>query len=212
MGPVVEFKVQSSKSSDSVSSRRTGSLLLVSACLVGIPCRYDGGSCSHGQLQASAAQGGILPLCPEVVGGLPTPRPSAEIQGGDGWDVLQGQAQVVNIEGKDVTAEFLAGAQEALRVAQRYDIKEAILKAHSPSCGVGQVYDGSFSGRLVEGDGVTAALLKRAGIIVKNDEEREGYIQNGLVGAGLAPAQGDRKGSPLQPDLNTSKWEKEQTR
>jgi uncharacterized protein YbbK (DUF523 family) len=157
--------------SDSVSSRRTGSLLLVSACLMGIPCQYDGGSCPHDQLQASAARGGILPLCPEVVGGLPTPRPPAEIQGGDGGDVLEGRARVVNVEGKDVTAEFLAGAQEALRIAQRWGIKEAILKARSPSCGVGQIHDGSFSGRLVEGDGVTAALLKRAGIIVKSEEE-----------------------------------------
>ena len=79
----------------------------------------------------------------------------------------------MTIEGKDVTAEFLAGAQKALRVTQRWNIKAAILKAHSPSCGVGQIHDGSFSGRLVEGDGVTAALLKREGIIVKSEEEWE---------------------------------------
>jgi len=171
MGPVVKFKAQSSKSSDSVSPEQASSLLLVSACLVGIPCRYDGGSCSHDQLQALAAQGDVLPICPEVSGGLPPPRPPAEIQGGDGDEVLEGQAGVVNTEGKDVTAEFLAGAQKALRVAHRWDIKEAILKARSPSCGVGQIYDGSFSGRLVEGDGVTAALLKREGIIVKDEED-----------------------------------------
>jgi uncharacterized protein YbbK (DUF523 family) len=147
------------------------SVSLVSACLTGIPCQYDGGSCPYDQLQALATQGDVLPLCPEVLGGLSTPRPPAEIQGGDGWDVLGGRAWVVNIEGKDVTAEFLAGAQKALRVARRWGIKEAILKAHSPSCGVGQIYDGSFSGRLVEGDGVTAALLKREGIIVTNEEE-----------------------------------------
>ena len=146
---------------------------MVSACLVGIPCRYDGGSCPHDRLQALAAQGDVLLICPEVLGGLPTPRPPAEIRGGNGGDVLQGQAQVVNIDGKDVTAEFLAGARKALRVAQRWDIKEAILKARSPSCGVGQIYDGSFSGRLVEGDGVTATLLKREGIIVRNEDEWE---------------------------------------
>lgn len=156
---------------DSVSPEKAESLLLVSACLVGIPRRYDGGSCPHDQLQALAARGDVLPICPEVSGGLPTPRPPAEIQGGDGSDVLDGQAQVVNIEGKDVTAEFLAGAQTALRIVQRWNIKEAILKARSPSCGVGQIYDGSFSGRLVERDGVTAALLKREGIIVKSEEE-----------------------------------------
>ena len=120
-----------------------------------------------------AAQGDILPICPEVSGGLPTPRPPAEIQGGDGGDVLEGRARVVNIEGKNVTAEFLAGAQKALRVVRCWDIKEAVLKARSPSCGLGQIYDGSFSGRLVEGNGVTAALLKREGIIVKNEEEWE---------------------------------------
>ncbi len=156
---------------DSISPEKTDSLLLVSACLVGIPCQYNGDSCPHDQLQDLATQGGVLPFCPEVGGGLPTPRPPAEIQGGDGGDVLEGRAQVVNIEGKDVTAEFLAGARKALRVAQRWGIKEAILKARSPSCGVGRIYDGSFSGRLVEGDGVTAALLKREGIIVKNEEE-----------------------------------------
>ncbi len=147
------------------------SVFLVSACLLGIPCRYDGAACPHDQLQALATRGDVLPICPEVVGGLPIPRPPAEIQGGDGGDVLDGQAQVVNVEGKDVTAEFLAGAQRALRIVQRCGIQEAILKARSPSCGVGQIYDGSFSGRLVEGDGVTAALLKREGIIVKNEEE-----------------------------------------
>ncbi len=158
---------------NSVKPAKPDSPLLVSACLVGIPCRYAGGNCSNDQLQTLAAQGDVLPLCPEVLGGLPTPRPPAEIQGGDGDDVLEGQAGVVNTEGKDVTAEFLAGAQKALRVAHRWDIKEAILKARSPSCGVGQIYDGSFSGRLVEGDGVTAALLKREGIIVKSEEEWE---------------------------------------
>jgi len=146
-------------------------VFLVSACLVGIPCQYDGGSCPDDQIQDLAAQGGVLPFCPEVGGGLPTPRPPAEIQGGDGHDVLEGRARVVNIEGKDVTAEFLAGAQKALRIVRRWGIKEAILKAHSPSCGVGQIYDGSFSGRLVEGNGVTVALLKREGIIVRSEEE-----------------------------------------
>jgi uncharacterized protein YbbK (DUF523 family) len=152
---------------------KSDSVILVSACLVGIPCRYDGGRCPHDQLQALAAQGDVFPLCPEVVGGLPTPRPPAEIQGGDGGDVLEGQARVVNVEGKDVTAEFLAGAQKALYVARQWGIKEAVLKARSPSCGAGQIHDGSFSGRLVEGDGVTAALLKREGILVKNEEDWE---------------------------------------
>lgn len=158
---------------DLVSPEKIDSLLLVSACLVGIPCRYDGGTCPNDYLQALATRGGVLPICPEVAGGLPTRRPPAEIQGGDGGDVLEGRAQVVNIDGKDVTAEFLAGSEKALRVACRWGIKEAILKTRSPSCGVSQIYDGSFSGRLVEGDGVTAALLKREGVIVRNEEEMQ---------------------------------------
>jgi uncharacterized protein YbbK (DUF523 family) len=158
---------------DLVSPENPGPFLLVSACLVGIPCQYDGSSCPYDQLQALATQGDVLPICPEVVGGLPTPRPPAEIRGGDGGDVLEGQARVVNIEGEDVTAQFLAGAQKALCIARRWGIKEAILKARSPSCGVGQIHDGSFSGRLVEGDGVTAALLKREGVLVRNEETME---------------------------------------
>jgi uncharacterized protein YbbK (DUF523 family) len=147
------------------------SVILVSACLVGIPCQYDGDSCPNDQVLDLATQGGVLPFCPEVAGGLPTPRPPAEVQGGDGGDVLEGRARVVNIEGKDVTAEFLAGARKALRVARRWGIKEAILKARSPSCGLGRIYDGSFSGRLVEGNGVTVALLKREGIVVRSEKE-----------------------------------------
>ncbi len=144
--------------------------LLVSACLVGIPCRYDGGSWPIPRLQALAAKGRVLPLCPEVLGGLPTPRPPAEIQGGDGDDVLEGRARVVNVEGRDVTAEFLAGAREALRLARRWGIKRAVLKSCSPSCGVGKIYDGSFSGRLRDGYGVTAALLRREGIALSSEE------------------------------------------
>lgn len=156
---------------DSSEGRRKDVILLVSACLLGIPCQYDGGSSPDDQLQALAARGSVLPICPEVMGGLTTPRPPAEIQGGDGGDVVDGRARVVNIEGKDVTAEFLAGAKEVLRLAQRWHIKQAVLKARSPSCGAGQIYDGSFSGRLVKGDGVTTALLKRERIVVNNEEE-----------------------------------------
>jgi len=182
---------------DSISPENPGPPLLVSACLVGIPCRYDSGSCPNDQLQALAAQGDVLPLCPEVLGGLPTPRPLAEIQGGDGGDVLEGQAQVVNIEGRDVTAEFLAGAQKALRIIQRWDIKEAVLKARSPSCGVSQIYDGSFSGRLVEGDGVTAALLKREGIIVKSEEEWGLRSRSGGVGGVPASSSSPSSRKPI---------------
>lgn len=112
---------------------------LVSACLLGLPCRYDGGSCPVPALQRLAALGQAIPICPEVVGGLPTPRPPAEIQGGDGGDVLDGQARVVREDGTDVSGEFVAGARAALHLARRCGVTRAVLKANSPSCGVGLI-------------------------------------------------------------------------
>lgn len=148
-----------------------GAPLLASACLLGLCTAHDGGAHPHPELQALAARGRVAPICPEVAGGLPVPRPPAEIQGGDGGDVLDGRARVVTVEGQDVTAQYLNGAQAALQVARRLGLDRAVLKARSPSCGVGQIYDGAFSQHLRPGDGVTAALLKRAGIAVYSDEE-----------------------------------------
>lgn len=148
--------------------------LLVSACLLGMCTAYDGGSTPCPELQAMAAQGRVVPVCPEMAGGLPVPRSPAEIQGGDGADVLDGRARVMTTDGQDVTAQYLTGAQVALETARRFGLRRAVLKSRSPSCGVGQIYDGTFSGRLKPGDGVTAALLKREGIIVRNEEEKKG--------------------------------------
>jgi uncharacterized protein YbbK (DUF523 family) len=144
---------------------------LVSACLLGLPCRYDGGSCPVPALQRLAALGRVVPICPEVAGGLLTPRPPAEIRGGDGGDVLGRRARVVREDGTDVSAEFIAGARAALDLARRCEITQAVLKACSPSCGVGRIYDGTFSGWLTDGDGVTAALLRREGITVATEED-----------------------------------------
>jgi len=145
-------------------------MILVSACLLGIPCRYDGGSNPVPALQEMAARGRALPCCPEVLGGLGVPHPPAEIVGGGGEDVLEGRARVVNVEGQDVTEKFLQGAQAALRLALRWGIRQAVLKSHSPSCGSRHIYDGTFCGRLREGQGVTAALLRREGIEVWSEE------------------------------------------
>ncbi len=149
-------------------------LTLVSACLVGIACRYDGQSCPQPTLQAQCARGCLLPVCPEVVGGLSIPRPPAEIEraaaGLDGAAVLDGRTRVILRDGRDVTAAFLAGARWTLSIAHRWDIRQAILKAGSPSCGVGAIYSGCFSGEVVPGDGVTAALLRRAGLSVATEE------------------------------------------
>ena len=108
----------------------------------------------------------MVAICPEVAGGLPTPRPPAEIPGGQGIDVWEGRAQVLTAEGEDFTSAFLDGARQALALVQRHHIRIAILKANSPSCGNLLTYDGTFSGVKVSGEGVTAALLKRHGVQV----------------------------------------------
>ena len=141
--------------------------VLVSRCLLGHRVRYDGGASGpYGQLARWQDEGRIIALCPEVAGGLPTPRAPAEIPGGQGLDVLNGKAPVMTSEGEDVTAAFMDGAQQALALVNRHGIRIAILKANSPSCGNVQTYDGSFSGVKVEGQGVTAALLADAGVQV----------------------------------------------
>jgi len=141
--------------------------VLVSRCLLGHRVRYDGGASGpYGQLARWQDEGRIIALCPEVAGGLPTPRAPAEIPGGQGLDVLNGKAPLITSEGEDVTAAFMDGAQQALELVNRHGIRIAILKANSPSCGNVQTYDGSFSGVKVEGQGVTAALLAGAGVQV----------------------------------------------
>ena len=155
-----------------------GALILVSACLLGVACRYDGGTYPDAKLNALATQGKLVPFCPEVAGGLPTPRLPAEIAGAfaglDGHAVLDGRTGVLSSDGADVTKPFVAGAQAALEVAKRLGIQQAILKANSPSCGVDRTHDGRLSGSLVPGDGVTAALLKRNGIGVSTEEAQPG--------------------------------------
>jgi len=151
--------------------------LLVSACLLGICTRYDGDSCPHPALQTLAARGLAVPVCPEVAGGLSVPRPPAEIQSGDGNDVLDGRARVITIKGQDVTTQYLAGARAALETARRFDLRRAVLQSRSPACGVGQIYNGTFSGRLKPGDGVTAALLKREGIACVGGDGSKGGKQ-----------------------------------
>ncbi len=141
-------------------------MILVSKCLTGCPCRYDGRSVPDPEIAALAESGEAVAVCPEQLGGLPTPRVPAELEG-TGADVLDGKARAVARDGRDVTREFVSGAFEALRIANEHGIKHAVLKGKSPSCGMGLIYDGSFTGTLHEGDGVTAALLLRNGITVE---------------------------------------------
>ena len=148
--------------------------VLVSRCLLGHRVRYDGGASGpYAQLAQWQDEGRVIALCPEVAGGLPTPRAAAEIPGGQGVEVLAGKASVITTEGEDVTEAFVSGAQQALALVERHGIRIAILKANSPSCGNRLTYDGSFSGTKVEGQGVTAALLTRAGVQVFSELELE---------------------------------------
>lgn len=141
-------------------------MIIVSKCFTGECCRYDGLSKPDPAICALIERGEAVAVCPEQLGGLPTPRVPAELTG-SGELALEGRARVMTRGGRDVTEEFIKGAHEALRIAKEAGCRRAVLKAKSPSCGCGLIYDGSFSGTLTEGDGVTAALFKRAGITVE---------------------------------------------
>ena len=139
---------------------------LVSACLLGVYCTFEGKNWLNPQVLKEFAKGDLFPVCPEVLGGLSIPRVPAEITGGDGQDVLEGKATVINMDGEDVSREFIKGACETLRIAQTVGANEALLIQKSPSCGCGKIFDGTFSNKFRTGDGVTTALLKKNGIKV----------------------------------------------
>ena len=139
-------------------------MIIVSACLLGLNTRYDGNHNLCRLLLELGAAGRLLPVCPEQLGGLPTPRQAAEISGGTGSDVLAGTAIVTDASGTDLTAPFTSGAEQVLRLASTLPVTAAILKARSPSCGVGRIYDGTFTRTLRDGSGVTAAILARRAI------------------------------------------------
>lgn len=135
--------------------------ILISACLLGIGCRYDGKHKANNEVLSLGEKYNLIPVCPEIYGGLPTPRvPSERI--GD---------KVMMKDGNDVTENYKRGAMEALELCRIYNIKTAILKERSPSCGKGEIYDGTFSGTLTERDGVTAELLIANGIRVLGESE-----------------------------------------
>ena len=142
--------------------------ILVSACLLGTPCRYDGASKASAAVIALGDKHTLVPVCPEVLGGLPTPRPPAE---------RQEDGRTVNRAGADVTAQYQSGARATLELARKEGCTIAVLKAKSPSCGRGKIYDGSFSGRLTDGDGAAARCLMDAGIPVLTEDEAEEYFK-----------------------------------
>lgn len=179
------------------AGRERRPVFLVSACLCGMSCRFDGG---HNLCPDVVAQRGrvyLVPVCPEQLGGLPTPRPAAEIVGGTGEDVLRGRARVLTRPdssrssapcapstpcasgemkgvGHDVTAAFVLGARQVVAVARLVGAVGAILKARSPSCGVGAIYDGSFSGVTRQGSGVAAAALAAEGVLLLSEDDLPG--------------------------------------
>ncbi len=159
-------------------------VVLVSACLLGVRCRYDGTSNPASEL-LDRSDICVVPVCPEQLGGLPTPRPPAWFTGGTGEDVLEGRARVVNANGEDVTDRFLAGARQTLEIARLTGARRAILKEKSPSCGSCMVY---CDGKRVAGQGVTAALLRRAGLEVLSLDP---------------PKQGEATGAAVEPEHGT---------
>ena len=132
----------------------------VSACLCGFPCRYDGKSKPDERIKALYEEGRALPVCPEMLGGLTTPRTPCEIING----------RVVSSDGEDRTNEYLLGSQRVLELCKKHGIKKAVLKQNSPSCGSSHIYDGTFSGTLIEGEGCLTALLRKNGIEVTGEK------------------------------------------
>ena len=136
-------------------------MILVSACLVGEKCKYNGEDNKNEKIIEFLKDKEYITVCPETMGGLPTPRPPSEIKG----DL------VFNSEGKDVTSNFLKGAEETLKIAKENNVDLVILKAKSPSCGYGQIYDGSFKGKLIKGNGITCKVLIENGYKVLTEKE-----------------------------------------
>jgi len=150
-------------------------MVIVSACLLGIKCRYDGGNSLDERLLAMASEVTFIPLCPEQLGGLSTPRVPAQIVKGNGEDVLNSRAKVVDASGRDVTKQFLNGAEEVKRIAKLMRVSTVIMKEKSPSCGVRFI---SKNDSTIEGMGVTSALLMREGIrVISSDEISETAVE-----------------------------------
>ena len=137
--------------------------ILVSACLLGINCKYNGNNNLNEKVLDYIKDKEVIPVCPEIMGGLSTPRPPSEIIGN----------KVFNNQNQDVTKEYEKGAEETLKLAKLFNVKKALLKAKSPSCGKGYIYDGTFSSTLIEGNGITTKLLIENGIEVITEKDLE---------------------------------------
>lgn len=151
-------------------------MIIVSACLCGIDCKYNGKNNLNEEVLEMVKRGEAIPICPEQLGGLQTPRVPCEIQGGTGKDVLLKKVKILNKEEKDCTDNYIKGAFEALKIAKMVGATKAILKAKSPSCGCSEIYDGTFTGIKVQGEGVTAALFRENNIEVIDENCLRGQM------------------------------------
>ncbi|MCI1591227.1 DUF523 domain-containing protein [Heyndrickxia oleronia] len=146
-------------------------MILVSSCLAGLDVRYNGTNCLNDKIRKLVEENKAITICPELLGGFSTPREPAEIIGGNGEDVLDGNAKVVEKSGKDVTQLYIKGAYSTLKQAKKLNATLVVLKENSPSCGSVTIYNGEFTGQKIMGMGVTSALLKRNGIKVISEEQ-----------------------------------------
>ncbi|RXI49004.1 DUF523 domain-containing protein [Clostridium tetani] len=152
-------------------------LIIISACLCGVNCKYNGKNNLKEGVEKLLKEGKLIPVCPEQLGGMETPREPHEIVDSTALEVLRGKGKVLSITYKDSTDKFIKGAYETLRMAKDLGVTEAILKSNSPSCGFGTIYDGNFSGNKIKGNGVTAELLKRENIKIYNEEYIERLLE-----------------------------------
>ena len=153
-------------------------MILVSSCLAGLKVRYNGMHRLNDKILNLIEENKAIAVCPELLGGLSTPREPAEIIGGDGKDVLDGNAKVVDRLGRDVTEQYLKGAYDMLKKAQEVQATAIVLKEYSPSCGSSMIYNGNFNGEKMVGNGVTTALLKRNGYRVISEENVDDILNN----------------------------------
>lgn len=158
-------------------------MIMVSACLLRKNVKYNGEMNENALLAKYEKCGRFFEVCPEVFGGLTSPRPPAEIQGGTGFDVISGRVKVIDKEGADKTADFLRGAEGLLELVKKHNVKIAILKENSPSCGSHFVYDGTFTGKKIHGSGVAATLIGEAGVTVYAEDELTEELLEELIEA-----------------------------
>lgn len=148
-------------------------LIIISACLCGVNCKYNGKNNLKDGVEKLLKEGKVIPVCPEQLGGMETPREPHEIVNSTALEILRGKGKVLSETYKDSTDKFVKGAYETLKIAKALGVKEAILKSNSPSCGFGIIYDGNFSGKKIRGNGITAELLQKENIKIYNEEQIE---------------------------------------